>query len=190
MKALRTIASAFIALAACSANASADIIYDLTLQIPNATIVGTITTDGTTGVLNSGDILDANITLTTAGGVVTITQATPGGVGTAPSLTATSTGLFFDFSSTGSSYFLLFGDVGYLCYNGANGNCSGNPSQLVVSAPGGPVGQTFSGNLQIASAEVAPAVPEPSTWAMMILGFAGVGFMAYRRKSKPALLAT
>ena len=26
------------------------------------------------------------------------------------------------------------------------------------------------------------AVPEPSTWAMMMLGFAGVGFMAYRRK--------
>jgi PEP-CTERM motif len=26
------------------------------------------------------------------------------------------------------------------------------------------------------------AVPEPSTWAMMILGFVGVGFMAYRRK--------
>jgi hypothetical protein len=33
------------------------------------------------------------------------------------------------------------------------------------------------------------AVPEPSTWAMMILGFAGIGFMAYRRKSKPALMA-
>jgi hypothetical protein len=32
-------------------------------------------------------------------------------------------------------------------------------------------------------------VPEPSTWAMMILGFAGVGFMAYRRKSEPALIA-
>ena len=27
------------------------------------------------------------------------------------------------------------------------------------------------------------AVPEPSTWAMMILGFMGVGFMAYRRKN-------
>jgi hypothetical protein len=35
---------------------------------------------------------------------------------------------------------------------------------------------------------VTAAVPEPSTWAMMILGFAGVGFMAYRRKSKPALM--
>jgi hypothetical protein len=28
------------------------------------------------------------------------------------------------------------------------------------------------------------AVPEPSTWAMMMLGFAGVGFMAYRRRNK------
>jgi hypothetical protein len=33
------------------------------------------------------------------------------------------------------------------------------------------------------------AVPEPGTWAMMILGFAGIGFMACRRKSKPALMA-
>jgi hypothetical protein len=29
---------------------------------------------------------------------------------------------------------------------------------------------------------VTAAVPEPSTWAMLILGFLGVGFMAYRRK--------
>ena len=36
---------------------------------------------------------------------------------------------------------------------------------------------------------VTAAVPEPSTWAMMILGFAGVGFMSYRRKAKPALMA-
>jgi hypothetical protein len=28
-----------------------------------------------------------------------------------------------------------------------------------------------------------PPVPEPSTWAMMILGFCGLGFMAYRKKS-------
>ena len=34
---------------------------------------------------------------------------------------------------------------------------------------------------------LAPAVPELSTWAMMILGFAGVGFVTYRRKLKPAL---
>jgi hypothetical protein len=28
---------------------------------------------------------------------------------------------------------------------------------------------------------ITAAVPEPSTWAMLVLGFAGVGFMAYRR---------
>ena len=33
------------------------------------------------------------------------------------------------------------------------------------------------------------SVPEPSTWAMMIFGFVGVSFMAYRQKSKPALMA-
>ena len=39
------------------------------------------------------------------------------------------------------------------------------------------------------SEPVASAVPEPSTWAMMILGFAGVGFMAYRRSRKDQGLA-
>ena len=28
---------------------------------------------------------------------------------------------------------------------------------------------------------VTPAVPEPSTWALMLLGFAGLGFAGYRR---------
>lgn len=46
-------------------------------------------------------------------------------------------------------------------------------------------------NLTLANNTVTltDAVPEPSTWAMLLLGFAGLGFMAYRRKAKPALLA-
>jgi hypothetical protein len=39
-------------------------------------------------------------------------------------------------------------------------------------------------------ATAAPPVPEPSTWAMMILGFAGVGFVAYRRKRGGSALTT
>jgi hypothetical protein len=31
---------------------------------------------------------------------------------------------------------------------------------------------------------VAAAIPEASTWAMMILGFTGVGFLAYRRRGQ------
>ena len=37
--------------------------------------------------------------------------------------------------------------------------------------------------------ESVAAVPELSTWAMLIFGFAGLGFMAHRRKSKLALAA-
>jgi hypothetical protein len=38
------------------------------------------------------------------------------------------------------------------------------------------------------SGSITAAIPEPSTWVMMILGFAGIGFMAYRQKSKPAIM--
>lgn len=52
----------------------------------------------------------------------------------------------------------------------------------------------FSGELQNAETQLAKvemivnvaAVPEPSTWAMMVLGFAAVGYMTYRRR-RPAL---
>jgi hypothetical protein len=45
-------------------------------------------------------------------------------------------------------------------------------------------------NLQLGDVSIqVNAVPEPSTWAMLILGFAGIGFMAYRRKSRPATIA-
>jgi hypothetical protein len=51
--------------------------------------------------------------------------------------------------------------------------------------PGG--GEPF---LAALTTEAAVAgVPEPSTWAMMILGFFGVGFMAYRRKQNGAALS-
>jgi hypothetical protein len=36
---------------------------------------------------------------------------------------------------------------------------------------------------------VTSPVPEPSTWAMMLLGFAGIGYGAYRRKKMAALAA-
>jgi hypothetical protein len=41
-----------------------------------------------------------------------------------------------------------------------------------------------SGGLDVIQAARIQAIPEASTWAMMILGFMGVGFMAYRRKSQ------
>jgi hypothetical protein len=59
-------------------------------------------------------------------------------------------------------------------------------------APGGawhlynPATTSFAVSL---NGEQIAAVPEPSTWAMMILGFACIGLMAYRWKLNPALTA-
>jgi len=44
----------------------------------------------------------------------------------------------------------------------------------------------YADNTGIQTLSVA-AVPEPSTWAMMILGFVSIGFMAYRRRGQPSL---
>jgi hypothetical protein len=37
----------------------------------------------------------------------------------------------------------------------------------------------------VAVVETSGAIPEPSTWAMMLLGFAGVGYLGYRRARGP-----
>ena len=52
--------------------------------------------------------------------------------------------------------------------------------------PGNHAAVFFEGTV---SFDTVSAVPEPSTWAMMLLGFAAVGYVAYRRKSKPAPVA-
>ena len=44
------------------------------------------------------------------------------------------------------------------------------------------------GNGRFTTDTIASSVPEPATWAMMILGFMGVGFLAYRRKGRSASL--
>jgi hypothetical protein len=68
----------------------------------------------------------------------------------------------------------------YLAFNDSLGRnyLTDYSNNTIVTNQGGFDGVTYS--------EV-PAVPEPSTWAMMLLGFAGLGSMAYRRWSRAAL---
>ena len=73
---------------------------------------------------------------------------------------------------TGYLYYDFFYDPTYDITNGIQ--TGENQNVLIHSFAGDNV------------AGVAPSVPEPSTWAMVILGFFGVGFMAYRRQSKPS----
>ena len=58
---------------------------------------------------------------------------------------------------------------------------SGNPADPIFTLGSFNLVNPFFGQNDVLTISVA-AVPEPSTWAMMILGFATVGFVAYRRK--------
>jgi PEP-CTERM motif len=76
-------------------------------------------------------------------------------------------------------------DLGFNIWSNGDGSYTGF---LAGNSPtqGGPIiYDQFS-----VDAAFTAAVPEPSTWAMMLLGFAGLGFMAYRRKDKPTLMAS
>ena len=42
--------------------------------------------------------------------------------------------------------------------------------------------QAVSGNVLVSS--ISGTIPEPSTWAMMLLGFAGLGYVSFRRTRK------
>jgi hypothetical protein len=57
------------------------------------------------------------------------------------------------------------------------------PSTLITLA--GASGQSYIGVDNVAVVETTGGVPEPSTWAMILLGFAGVGYMGYRRAKQP-----
>jgi PEP-CTERM motif len=70
---------------------------------------------------------------------------------------------------------LLFAGFGGLGFNPFSTTGTDFTINLTLSSA---AGQIASDTINI---DVG-AVPEPSTWAMMILGFMGVGFVAYRRK--------
>jgi hypothetical protein len=75
---------------------------------------------------------------------------------------------------------------------------TGSTSSGAAETPDG--GLTWTGTYQThpsiaisldstALSSAVSAVPEPSTWAMMLLGFAGVGFMGYRRRKSALAVA-
>ena len=47
-----------------------------------------------------------------------------------------------------------------------------------------PVGSTVTAVGNSFVQQLAPTIPEPSTWAMMLLGFAGLGFAGYRKADR------
>jgi hypothetical protein len=163
---------------AASSSAVANIIY--TVDLPSAgdvTVTGTITTDGTLGTLTAANFLNWDFTVSSSSLGVS-NEITPANTTIArfEGITATNDSLFIlppaliDVEGAGNQVIVTPVPPGYFA------------EQLRVStsqATDGPeIGLSMSG-VQLATGGVdvtpLPPVPEPSTWAMMLIGFAGGG---------------
>jgi hypothetical protein len=161
-------------------------VYNVNRTIDGGSVVGTITTDGATGTINPSDFTAWDLVLSGPGASVTITSSDPGAVvfGLGADITADATNVSFNFSG-GDNGFLVFQDgmgLGqhYWCVNTTNSTCNENES-VVPQGFMDPSAQfaTRSGIQVIASA--TGGTPEPATWALMLVGFAGLGYAGFRQ---------
>jgi len=192
-------AAAAFALAFASAqvdSARADVVYDYVgANFTHANLPFT-TADKVTGTITFATPLGANLNLATetpiafsfTAGVETITSATYN-----PNFGR----LKFSTDAAGNitawDIQVAFGGGGQINienFNSIIGPNVGDQAAVGAFYTGPKDPSNASGkNLVAGEFAIAAAVPEPSTWAMMILGFAGVGFMAYRRRSHTAAFA-
>jgi hypothetical protein len=164
---------------------------------------------GTLGVVTVTDIaggITVDVTLTagfefvnTGGPHTPFVLDLSGGPFTATSITPS------QFSNAGTSTATPFGTFSNgINMSGGNGAPGAQPGPLDFTILGATTANIISNGTAFFAADildvatgntgsdaavtlVTPGVPEPSTWAMMILGFFGVGFMAYRRKNQTVL---
>jgi outer membrane lipase/esterase len=92
----------------------------------------------------------------------------------------------FDIFGLGTSIALNPGAYGFTDVTNACGAIVGANCNTYAYWDG--IHPTAAAHEVISDAFLAVAVPEPSTWVLMFLGFACVGFMAHRRSNQPTAL--
>lgn len=183
-----------LTLASISAFA-ATVVYDVNRTIGAGSVIGSITTDGTFGVIHTTNISDWNLLLDDgAGNTFNLLGPLSGGnsvsfiAGT--SFTATATDLSFDFSNTTWDAVLFQNpSVGsgqnFWCLMGTNTStplsfaCPTSAETLKVPQDGDHLSVIQSGNVSVAS-----SVPEPSTVLLLIPGLVGLAGTAWRTRRR------
>jgi hypothetical protein len=185
----------FVALSAWS-NAAHAITYNVNQMFGGGGVAGTIDTDGTLGVIGTGNVTNWSLNLTDLSGSFLLMGSVNSQVSIVGSaFTATATNLLFNFNA-GSGYALFqnpsigFG-TNFWCID--NGNCSGAhvPGQTVALQFGSPsqVGALFSGNVIIGTVGQVSAVPVPAALPLLVSALGALGIAARRRTRKSAKAA-
>jgi hypothetical protein len=169
---------AFSALACSASSSQADVKYTIENAVfdDSSSLTGYFTLNQY-GFLESWD-------LTTVAGTVSGYEYTP----SSTDLSGGCAGTCFIFGQNVTAY------LGALQLTFENPFPTSGTDPLVVGE-GGPSWENYSYTLggspirYLVSGDVVASVPEPSTWAMMLVGFAGLGFAGYRRAQLARLSA-
>jgi hypothetical protein len=178
---LARISGLFFAVVLTAAAAEAGpITYGVSRLIGTGSVIGTVTTDGTIGVLTSANVIGWTLELND--GSTSFTLQGPGGLDNSDLLvsgsnfTASLSGLFFDFSATGFTLFqnpFAGSGVNWWCMEGPASFCVGASAGETVTTSAATQFAGMEGIQQVAAA--VSVVPEPASLVLVGLGLLVAG---------------
>lgn len=189
MKKLALLCSAAIVAVGFGTAAQAATVYTGLRTVGSATAQLSITTDDTIGVLSGANVLDYTIVMNQGSSSFTLTDSNSDLLVSGNAFSATATELLFNFDA--ASGFALFQapSIGssqtFYCVQ-INGcyDFNGPGEAINASTNFSPTIAPRQGVVTLATAGAPGGVPEPATWAMLVLGFgAAGGAMRARRKA-------
>jgi MYXO-CTERM domain-containing protein len=196
-KSLWICALALTGLLAPSVLKADDITYNIDLTVGSGSIIGTITTNGDTGVLTAADLVGWSLAVNDGTPLLTLQGPTTGNNSDAvivgSDLSATSTQLLFDFSGSEGS-FLIGANSGssYFCATSYE-SCSGGdvPPDITLNdlLTGTYTYESESGDVALGTAVPTVAAAEPPSWSLLLAGLGLLGMIEVMRRRKALGLA-
>jgi hypothetical protein len=155
-----------------------DISYTVDQTVGPGSVTGFITTDGTIGTLDAGNLVAWNLLLNDGTNTTDVVSGTSSVGDVGNDLTASPTALMFNFSGADYGYFYFNGappsSEGQLCY-------TASPTCFFYTGTGfwGVDGDGHVYTIESGNQIIATATPEPDTSSLMLIG---IGFVFVMRK--------